>query len=362
MYKFLGKLNGLCSRILKLFGVQVKRNYFYDIFCIPDLFWGWIPLATIDGARIIRNKHIDIIYVSCSPFSATLVGICLKFITRKPLIIDFRDVYALEVESIKHALPRPAFRKRIDTWFEAKASKWADLFIVTTKEMKVLYAQTYTQMAAKIFTVHNGFESKDLPTNATSLRYAKFTIAYAGNFYFEAVGREIFFEALALLQDKGKIDKSNFQFLYYGAWSEYIRTISKDFHVEDIVIANPDISHEKLLAAIKRAHLQLLKIIKPMISTKLFEGIALNIPLLAIIPTGEVEEIIKEYSPSSYVVTEQSSEKIADAILDAMDRYEKNAIQDNNVSEFLERFSRENLALKLINIIEDKIPLRRRTS
>ena len=142
----------------------------------------------------------------------------------------------------------------------------------------------------------------------------------------------------------------------------YIRTISKDFHVEDIVIANPDISHEKLLAAIKRAHLQLLKIIKPMISTKLFEGIALNIPLLAIIPTGEVEEIIKEYSPSSYVVTEQSSEKIADAILDAMDRYEKNAIQDNNVSEFLERFSRENLALKLINIIEDKIPLRRRTS
>ena len=359
MYKFLGKLNGLCSRILKFVGIELRRNYFYDIFCIPDIFWGWVPLTTIIGLRIIKRYDIDVIYVSCSPFSAALVGICLKLITRKPLIIDFRDVYALEIESIKYVPTRFAFRKKIDSWIEDKILKWADLFIVTTEEMNASYVNSYGHISDKIFTVHNGFESEAPYIKTPALKYSKFTIVYAGNFYSETVGRELFFEALALLQDKGKIDKSNFQFRYYGAGSEYIRAISKDFHVENIVTANPDIPHEKLVAVIKRAHIQLLRIIKPMISTKLFEGIALNIPLLAIIPTGEVEEIIKKYSPSAYVITDQSSDKIADAILDAMDKYEKNEIQDNNVSDFLENFSRENLTLKFMKIINEKIPLTR---
>ena len=221
--------------------------------------------------------------------------------------------------------------------------------------MESLYTQTYPQIGGRIFTVHNGFEYEAPYINTPALKYSKFTIAYAGNFYFETAGRGLFFEALALLQDKDRIDKSNFQFLYYGAWSEDIRRLAKDFQVEDIVIANPDISHEKLLGVIKRSHLQLLRIVKPMISTKLFEGIGLNIPLLAIIPFGEVEKLIRRYSPSSYIINDGSSEKIADAILDAIEKYKNDEIEDNRVDAFLEKFSRENLTVKLMNIIKDQM-------
>jgi hypothetical protein len=54
-------------------------------------------------------------------------------------------------------------------------------------------------------------------------------------------------------------------------------------------------------------------------------------------------------------VTEESPEKVADAILDAMLKYEKNEIKDNHIQEFLEKFSRENLTLKLMKIIEHNL-------
>ena len=92
-----------------------------------------------------------------------------------------------------------------------------------------------------------------------------------------------------------------------------------------------------------------------MISTKLYEGIALDIPLLATIPAGEVEDIINEFSRSSYVITEKSSIKVAEAIKDAMAKYEENQIQSNYVDKFLESFSRERLTLKLMNIIDQSV-------
>jgi len=355
VYKVLGKLNGLTSKILRFIGCNLSRNYFLDILCIPDIFWGWIPLATMKGLKLIRRFNIDVIYVSCSPFSAAFIGIWLKAISGKPLIIDFRDIYALEVESIKYLPNKSYFRTKIDKWFEKMILSRADLLIVTTREMESMYTQAYPQIGGRIFTIHNGFDPEALPKNSHNLKYSKFTICYAGNFYFEAVGREVFFEALSLLHRRGVIYEGNFQFLYYGDWSQAIKRMSIDFQIEDLVQVTPRIPHEMVLPIIKKSHLQLLRIIKPMISTKLYEGIALNIPLLAIIPPGEVADIIHRFSPISYVITENSSKKVADAIFDAMCRYQENEIQANNIDDFLEHFSREKLAIKLIKLLDDNL-------
>ena len=55
-YTFLGKLNGLLYRFLKFFRVELKRNYFNNIFCIPDIFFGWIPLTLVRSYKIIKEK------------------------------------------------------------------------------------------------------------------------------------------------------------------------------------------------------------------------------------------------------------------------------------------------------------------
>lgn len=355
LYKFFGKINGLLSRLLKLFGSEIKRNYFYDIFCIPDIFVGWIPLTTLKGYKLIKQRDIDIIYVSCTPYSSAIIGILLKFITKKPLVIDFRDAYALEIRSLRSLFSPFQFRKRLDRWIAHNLLKYVDLFIVVTEEMRKLYIHQYPQVKNKIFAVHNGFDSEFILNEKPSSKYAKFTIVYMGDFYLYAEDSEIFFEALTLLKKRKRINKSTFQFLFYGDGGKKLAEIARDYGIEDLVSVNSRIPYEDILNVISRSHLQLLRVLELAMPTKLYDGLSLNIPFLATIPAGEAQETIRKYSPSSYIIAEQSSGKIADAILDAMAKYKEDQTQDNYVDKFLENFSREKLSLKLMKIIEEDL-------
>ena len=85
----------------------------------------------------------------------------------------------------------------------------------------------------------------------------------------------------------------------------------------------------------------------------MFEGIALNIPLLATIPEGEVKQIIEKYSPSSLVVSDNSARSVADNIEEAMElSKKKNGFKNNKIDEFLASFSRESLSRQALEIFE----------
>lgn len=351
-YKFLGKINGAIFRLFRLFNITVGRNYLYDIFCFPDHFFGWIPHTTFKCMKLIRKFRIDVIFATCSPFSSAAIGVLLKAITGKPLVIDFQDPFAIIVPEY---LGVPKLRKRINLHIENFFLKHSNALIVTSEETRNAYAQQYPEKIDKIFTVHGGFESECLSEKARE-KYKIFTIIYAGHFYTHFPQLEIytdmFFRAIGKLKGQQTICKDNFQFLYFGVGKYDIERIAAEYGVQDLVRANFQIPRHKVLKAISKSHLQLLRIVKPMISTKLFEGIALNVPLLAIIPSGEVEKIIKKYSPSSYIITSFEVKKIIDAILDAISKYEKGGVPDNHVQEFFEKFSREKLSVKLIEILE----------
>jgi len=355
-YKLFGKINGFLSRLLKLLAIDLKRNYFYEFFCIPDFFWGWIPLTTINGLKIINKYDIDIIYVSCTPYSSAIIGLLLKSITKKPLVIDFRDQLGLEISWFNKTMnSNLKFRRRLDRWFVNSVLKRTDIFIVTSDEIRELYIEQYSHVRGKIFTVHNGFDHDFLPQKGTTSKYSKFTIIYTGDFYSYFLDSLIFFEGMYLLKKKGKVNENNFQFLFYGDGKNEINQIASRYGIEELVVASSRIPYEGVLNEISKSHLQLLRIVKPMISTKVFEGIPLNVPFLATIPKGEVENMIKEYSSSSYVITEESGHKVAEAILDVMEKYNNRDIHDNQVNKFLHNYSRENLTLKLMRIIDKNL-------
>jgi len=357
LYNILGKLNGIVSRILRPFNVFPMRNYFYDLVCIPDVFVGWIPLTIVKAFRIISKLNIDIIYVSCSPFSSAIIGVVLKHLTKKPLIVDFRDPFALPIRGLIFQVPR--FRQSFDRRIEKFIINHADLFLVTSRETADAYKKEYPRVGNKMVTIHNGFDKVYL--RKPPKKHEKFTIIYTGLFYFvnennEKPG-EAFFEALKALKRGGKIARDNFQFLYYGFDTRKIKAITRQYDIDDIVHAQPQIPYKEALREISKSHLFLLRIVQPMISTKLFEGLALNTPFLATIPSGEVEEIIRRYSASSYIIHEATSPQIMAAIEDALKQYSDNSIVDNRVDEFLNDFSRESLTKKMIVIADERLPV-----
>ncbi len=354
--KIVGRLNGLLYRALKLFGIKYTRNYVYLFLCIPDHFWGWIPCTVSKALKLIKKHDIDVIYASCSPFTSAVIGTILKRLTGKPFVLDYRDPYGLE--EVFSIVNLPSIRRKINRFFDKKILKYADIFIVNNEDTKDAYVRQYPEIENKIFAIHNGFDASD-SLNIKETKYSKFTIAYTGDFYFYApYSNYIFFEALSFLKKNGNIDQNNFQFLFYGDAKAEIESIAREHGIEDLVIASNRVPYREVLNVLAKSHLQLLRIVKPMISTKLFEGIPLNIPFLATIPPGEVEGLIKKYSPSSFIVTNESPEMVAEAILDAVASYKNNQIQDNKVEDFLNNFSRENLTLKLINIMEHNLSAR----
>ncbi len=347
----LGKFNGLVAKIFKTCGFELKYDLFHDLFSIPDHFVWWVPGAIRKGYRIINRQNIDYIYVSCTPFSSALAGIALKRLSGRPLIVDFRDPYCT---GNPYALERIGFRRKIDSWVEKIIIEAADVFVVSAEEVRYGYLQAYPEVADKTFTLYNGFDHEAAPS-AKLDKLAKFTIVYGGNMYLDRIDSTSFFEALALLKQKRKISSDNFQFLYFGIDKKRVNEIAEHFAVRDLVTAKSSIPHQEMLKILQKAHLQLLRIVKPMISTKLFEGIALNLPFLATIPGGEVASIIGDYSPSSRIVSEDSAESVADSILMAMHDYRCGLIKSNHVAEFLDCFSRENTTTRLEIIIEKKL-------
>jgi glycosyltransferase involved in cell wall biosynthesis len=343
-------VDGALKKMLGLLGFQLRRSPFLELVCMPDRFWGWVPLATRKARRIIARESTDVIYVSCSPFSAAMIGIALKRATGKKLVLDYRDPFS--IDEVFDAVRLPRSRRRIARFFDRWFVSRADVLIVNNEDTREAYVRQFPEIKSKIFAVHNGFET-DFLEAGTETKYEKFTIAYTGEFYFYASSvSNRFFEALALLKGERKINADNFQFVFYGEGKEEIARIAQEQGVADLLVARSRVPYKEVISVLRRSHLQLLRIVKPMISTKLYDGIPLNIPFLATIPEGEVARLIRKFSPSSLIVTDDSAASIAGAILEGIGRYRTQEIQDNKVEEFLESFSRENLTFKLMGILE----------
>jgi glycosyltransferase involved in cell wall biosynthesis len=348
-------LNAALIKLLGVFGIKVKRNFFFEIVCIPDQFIGWIPLTVLKCIKIIKTRDVDFIYVSCSPWSASFIGILLKMLTGKPLILDFRDPLALDHVPIRKKLSKTRFKinEALESWFIRKT----DIFIVNTKEVKDAYEKKYSHSAGKTHFIHNGFDTQFSIANNCQLKFKKFTVIYTGEFYFYSSDYiDSFYDGMALLKANSLISPENFQFLYYGSGAREISSIAESKGLADIVESRGRIPYADVISEVSKSHLQLLRIVKMYISSKLFEGIPLNIPFLATIPQGEAEEIIKTFSPGSYIINEQNKKLVANAIVDSMDKYKNNAVAKNLIDPFLKAYSRESLTQKLIGIIETKYP------
>ena len=352
-FQSLGKLHGVVNRIVQfVWGKTLKKNYFREFFCLPDHFIGWIPGALWRGHHIIRKQHIDVVYVSCEPFSAAVIGVFLKKINKKKLVIDFRDPFT--VENVRFA-QNTAIRKKILKKIEKWILRNTDAFIVTSEEARNQYIREYSWIIKKIYTVHNGvdFSAKQMQMLKVP-KYKKFTIIYAGLYFYtqNEWDPEFVFQALELLNTLGCIDPNTFQFLFFGEGYQGIAAISERFGLQDYIYAYPRINYEELAQKIRSSHLQLLRTRELAIPAKFFDGIVHNVPFLATIPEGETAELVRKYSPSSYVIPEQKPQPVADAILDAIKKYKQKEIENNAIDIFLNEFSRKQLTKKFMHICE----------
>lgn len=154
-------------------------------FLIPDENITWLPFAVKQGRKIIKENQIDAIFVTCPPHSAAVIGTVLKWIVRRPLILDFRDDW---VDTPWQA-ERPLFVRWVNKLMERVAISTADKVVLVTPVSHAAFEKRYPRQKAKaekFIYIPNGVDLADYayldnaPPSASDTNNGKFTIVHAG--------------------------------------------------------------------------------------------------------------------------------------------------------------------------------------
>jgi glycosyltransferase involved in cell wall biosynthesis len=322
-------LQGALCRAARIFGHEPSRNWIRDIFCFPDSQVTWLP--ALKGISLARA--IDVVYVSCPPYSAALNGVLIKAITGRPLVLDFRDSW-----NVGPADPGARHRRAMLKIVERFTLRQADLIILNTPGTERIYRKAFPDLAEKFLSIPNGYDSiNEAPSPPPE---GPFRIVHTGNFYLERTPDLL----LKALQELGRDD---IEFIQVGNMHDGINRYKGRVKIT----CTGFLPREEALRWMHNASLLFLKQSPETphaIAAKTYEYLTAGRPILVDGPPGDNAELIARYAGRSYVVTSGSPEDLRRAILKA---YEDRSLPCGVNEEFIRGFRRK----ELTNILAAKM-------
>jgi glycosyltransferase involved in cell wall biosynthesis len=325
---------GAVNRVRDVFKLPRRPSVFYT-WCLPDLQLAW--LSTLRGILLART--CECVYVSCSPFSSALSGCLIKLATGRPLILDFRDPWALNPHS--HHSP---YQRRILSWLEHWAIRTCDALILNTPGAERLYRSRYPAQAHKMTCVPNGFDW--LNVAPASRDRDRFTIMHVGDFYRSRTPERLL-EALCELNDP------QIEFVQLGPSSEVLDRYADRIRIRHI----ERVRHEEALKMMQTA--SLLYLVQGWedgiteyvsVASKTYEYLATGIPVLAEVPPGDNDAVLRRYAARAWVVTSPRADAVRDAVREA--RAVADDCEPMVTHAFVETFDRRRLTARLSAVLD----------
>jgi glycosyltransferase involved in cell wall biosynthesis len=124
---------------------------------VPDDQLPWILRSLGPLLRLVRRERIDVVFSTYSPVANHVLGLCLRWMSGRPWVADFRDLWT---DNYTYAKPGPV-RRAIDRCVEQVILTAADaVSAVTPEQTRILSAHVPAQ-AGKFTCVTNGVDLED---------------------------------------------------------------------------------------------------------------------------------------------------------------------------------------------------------
>lgn len=286
--------------------------------CVPDDCIGWIPGAIAAGRRLLREEDFDVIYVSCSPYSAAIAAMRLAETSGVPFVLDLRDAWTLNPHAGAY-LAGPI--GDLDRQIERAVMGAADAIVTATRGICEGYRHIYPEYGHKCTVIPNGYDpvpAVPRPPNAV------FTIVYTG-FFYGARTPEMLLAALGSLVNSGAIPRGDIRFIWAGRAAPWVLDLARGYGILDLVDYRgmiPKTDADALLHEADLLYLVLPHGVDPTCMTgKLYPYIASGRPILATVPEGGAADLIREYSPQSTVIVSDGAALRTDVEETLLDRY-----------------------------------------
>ncbi len=269
---------------------------------VPDPQVLWLP-GLLKKVLSLRKNAPDLIFVTAPPFSSLVAGVLTKLILKRPLIVDFRDEWVgwLDGSSWSELGTNSRVRAGIDRFLERVVVNFSDAVISASPGYAEAFRKKYPQAPGDKFTViTNGYDPEDFTRDKEEgdckevLPAHKLNIVYMGT-VFPLTSLKYFLDGLSGTEAKKGI-----------ALTVVGRITPEE---ERLVAAYPDLNIRKIgylphasalrLARNADALLLTLSPIKGserIIPAKIFEYLALQKHILAVLPDGSAADILNGFS------------------------------------------------------------------
>ena len=348
-----GQKNSLTRLIAKLVGGS--RRWIFRNVLIPDRTITWLPSAVRRGRQIVKTDGIDVIFATCPPHAATLIGAFLKLLTGKPLILDFRDDW---IDTPWHR-SKPALIRWLDRQLEKWVVRTADKVILVTEWSRQAFQERYpNEPKDKFMLITNGCDLGDfeiLNTMQVEPRRSKFTIVHAGSLNVSKIwGRSpagLFTAIQKILREQPEL-KTSLRFEFAGDLPDDFQKLADEMGLSEVIHGVGHLPHDEVLRSIKSADLLLAINYEgwaTLIPGKIYEYWAVGgAPILLLSCPGAAVNFVEQHRLGRSV-DPYDVEAIQRAILDVYQRWNSGtAIQIN--PDGIEAFDRKALTSQLAQV------------
>lgn len=141
----------------------------------PDLYALWKPTVMREAMRLFNEGGFDAIYATGFPWTSLLIGVELSKATGKPLVADFRDLWAGENLFRRE---RPPHEEELA--HERTVVESARAIVTASAGIGRQLAATHPSVDEdKFVTIHNGFDGADF-AKESRLPSQRFRIVFTG--------------------------------------------------------------------------------------------------------------------------------------------------------------------------------------
>ena len=258
----------------------------------------WLPGAVRAGVRAAEGSPVDAVLSSSPPITSHLAAGRIARRIGVPWVADFRDPWRGNAFARSLPLLHRMAQRRLERWIVEHAAR----VVLATARMSEQYADRYPDQRERFVHLPNGYDLADLEAASASEpprgEPGTYRILYAGSVYGENE-LAMFLYGVELLLARRPDLRDTLRVEFLGWFS----TANQEIARRRLPALDPVVRHlgfvprDEAIARQRAADAGLILIAagpgRDAVATgKLYEYIGLDLPILAIVPPGEVRSIL----------------------------------------------------------------------
>ena len=325
----------------------IKRTIDFISFMMSSLLFG------------LFTRKVDVVIGTSPQFFTVISAWILAKLKRVPFVFELRDLWPASISAV--GIMKDGWIINFFEKLELFLYRQADLIVSVTNSFKI-ELQRRGIFADKIKVVMNGTDLQryyPLEEKDENLAYKyklknKFVIGYIGT-HGLAHALEDVLEAAELIKKE-----KNIRILLAGGGAERLRLerIVRDRGLDNVVMIPRQSKNQmpKLwsLCDVSLVHLRNSPIFKTVIPSKIFESMAMGLPILISMPFGEATDLIEKYK-AGIKVSPGHPKELSNKFLELANNKESLNIFSYNSLIAAPNFDRRKLALLMLNHLEEVI-------